>query len=201
MFEPLTRNIFRWETPFPQNDQNLVGHLILRDSECILVDPPVVPGLVETVKRLGNRHSIVLTSQNHVRGTEYIASKTGATVYKPDQDQRAVDPRDLISVGEIKGAIKFGEGEVIGMKVMKDFYDFALITDDGVLLVSDNGRGTRDGKLVLWPESMNFDPPEPPNETIHREFKDLVRKSGAQTLLAGHGYDIIGNLQELAEDL
>ncbi len=201
MFEPITRNVFRWETPFPLNDQNLVGHLIMRESECILIDPPVVPGLVETVKRLGTAHSIILTSQNHVRGTEYIASRTGATVYIPDQDQRAVDPRDQISIGEIKEAVKFGEGKVLGMKVLKDYYDFALVTEGGMLAVSDNGMGTVDGKLRLWPESMNFDPPKPPNETIHREFKELVRKSGAHTLLAGHGYDIMGNLQELSDGL
>ncbi len=199
MLFPLRKGLFRWETQFPQNNQNLVGHIILKGSTCILVDPPYVQGLAESVKRLGDSFVIILTSQNHTRGTGYIASRTGAAVYIPDQDERAVDPRELISVKEIEKFEKYGEGELLGMKVFRDFYDFALLTEEKELIVSDNGRGSQDGKLLLWPESM--DPPEPPNETIHREFKELIRKSGATSLLAGHGYDIMENLQELAADL
>lgn len=196
---PVRRNVFRWETPFPQNNQNLVGHLILSDSTCILVDPPCVPGLVESIRRLGHSFVIILTSQNHTRGTAYLASKTGAAVYIPEQDPRAVEPKEMLSVKEIEHFEKYGEGELLGMRVFKDFYDYALLTEEKELIVSDNGRGTSDGKLLLWPEFM--DPAEPPNDTIHNEFKNLVQKSGAESLLAGHGFDIIGGLQELARGL
>lgn len=201
MFSPLRKGAFRWETPFPRNDQNMVGHLILRDSECILIDPPCVPGLVESLGKLGDSVSIVLTSQNHTRGTGYIASKTGATIYVPEQDPGAVEPIELLALKEIGEYKKYSYGEILGMKALKDFYDYALLTEEGELIVSDNGRGTADGRLVLWPEYMQEDPPKPPNPTIHKEFKDLIQKSGAISLFAGHGYDIIGNLQELSENL
>lgn len=201
MFTPVRKDAFRWETPFPRNNDNLVGHMFLEDSECILIDPPHIPGLIESIKGLSDSVSIILTSQNHTRGTGYIAAKTGAAVYVPDQDQNAVEPIEVLALKEVGEYKKFSEGEVLGMKVFKDFYDFALLTEEGELIVSDNGRGTADGKLALWPEFMDEDPPKPSNETIHKEFKSLIQKTGATTLLAGHGHDIIGNLQELAKDL
>lgn len=201
MFVPIRKDVFRWETPYPLNSQNLVGHIILRDSVCILVDPPHVPGLVEAVKRLCETTDIVLTSQNHLRGTAYIASMTGATVYVPEQDESAVEPGGLLALKTIGNYEKYVEGEVLGMKVFRDFYDFALLTPEGELIVSDNARGTPEGTLSLWPESMPDVPPNPPNENIHREFRQLVAESSATTLLSGHGCDIIGNLQELAEGL
>jgi hypothetical protein len=197
---PIRKNAFRWETPFPVKDLNMVGHLILRDSTCILFDPPCVPGLVDSVKRLGDNVAIILTSQNHTRGTKYIASKTGATVYIPEQDPRAVDPKELLAVKEIGEFQKYREGEVLGMKVFKDFYDFAILTDEKELVVSDNATGTADGRLLCYPEYTPDEPPEP-NATIHGEFKKLVQRSGATSLFAGHGYDIRGNLQELAARL
>ena len=198
MFTPVRKNVFRWETPWPVDNVNMVGHLILRNSKCILIDPPHVPGLVDSVKRLGDSVAIILTSQNHTRGTKYIASKTGATVYLPEQNPKAVEPSELLAVKEIGEFEKYGVGDLLGMKVFKDFYDFALLTEERELIVSDNARGTFDGKLVLYPE---FNPPSPPNETIHREFKKLVQESGATSLLAGHGCDILGNLQELTTRL
>ncbi len=154
---------------------------------------------MESVKRLEDSVAIVLTSQNHPRGTGYIAANTGATVYIPDQNPSDVDPRELISVGEIGEYEKNSEGELLGMQVFRDFYDFALLTEEGELIVSDNGRENAEGKLVLWPVSM--DPPGPPDQTIHKEFRNLIQKSGADSPLAGHGHDIMGNLQDLSDAL
>ena len=199
MLTPVRKNAFRWETPWPVSNLNMVGHLIVRDSRCVLFDPPTVPGLVDAVKKLGDSTVIILTSQNHTRGTKYIASKTGAKVYVPEMDERAVEPVELLAVKDIGEFEKYNVGDLLGMRVFKDFYDFALLTEEKELVVSDNVRGTADGRLVLFPESG--EPPGPPNETVHREVKKLVQESGATSLLAGHGYDILGNLQELAAKL
>lgn len=201
MFSPVSRNVFRWETPWQEADLMMVGHLILKNSSCILVDPPYVSGLVESLKRLADSFSIVLTSQNHTRGTKYIASQIRVTIYVPEQEPDAIEPKELLSVKEIGSFEKYSEGSILGLKVLKDFADYALLTEEKELIVADNARGTASGKLVVWPECNPHDPPYPPNETIHREFKNIIQTTGAKSLLAGHGYDIIGNLQELAKDL
>ena len=181
----------------------MFGHLFVRDSEIILIDPPLVPGLVESITRMGKPKAIILTAQNHIRGSKYIREKTGATVYVPDQDQRAVEPQDAQAVKEVDQFEKYstGTGNLLGFEVFKDFYDFALLTDHKELIIADNAKGSADGELLLYPESVPHDPVHPANETIRREFKELVKKTGAVTLLAGHGYNIYGNLQDLADRL
>jgi hypothetical protein len=46
-----------------------------------------------------------------------------------------------------------------------------------------------------------LDTPALSDDTIHKEFKNLIKKTHATSLLAGRGFDILGNIQELAENL
>src|SRR3989442_12880244 len=69
MFSPVRRDVFRWGTPDPEGDWIMVGHLFVRDSEIILIDPPLIPGLIESITRIGKPKAIILTSQNHTRGS------------------------------------------------------------------------------------------------------------------------------------
>lgn len=201
MFTPIRNNVFRWETPWPEGNVMLVGHQILKDTACILIDPPHVPGLIEALRRIGGQVAIILTTQNHTRGSKYIAFETGAKIYVPEQNPEAIEPGELVAVKVLSEFEKYSAGKVLGMKIFKDFEDFALLTEEKDLIVSDNARGTVDGKLALWPECNPHDPPYPPNEKVHREFKKLIQETGAVSLLAGHGYDIVGNLQELEKSL
>jgi hypothetical protein len=92
MFSPVRRDVFRWGTPDPEGDWIMFGHLFVRDSEIILIDPPLIPGLIESISRIGKPKTIILTTQNHTRGSRHIREKTGATVYVPDQNPNAVEP-------------------------------------------------------------------------------------------------------------
>ena len=197
MFTPVRRDVFRWGTPDPEGDWNMFGHLFVRESEIILIDPPLVPGLVESITRMGKPKAIILTSQNHARGSRYIREKTGATVYVPDQNPKAVEPQDALAVKEIGEFETYSGGKLLGFEVFKDFNDFALLTDNKEIVIADNATGSADGRLLVYPEYVNHDPPYPPNETVLGEFKDLVKRTDAVTLLAGHGYNIYENLQDL----
>jgi len=201
MFSPVRRDVFRWGTPDPEGDWIMVGHLFVRNSEIILIDPPLIPGLIESVARIGKPTAIILTSQNHTRGSKYIREKTGATVYVPDQNPNAVEPQDALAVKEIGQFEKYSTGKLLGFEIFRDFNDFALLTDNKEIIIADNATGSADGKLLVFPEYIPHDPPHPANETVRREIKDLVKKTGAVTLLAGHGYNIYGNLQDLANRL
>ena len=201
MFSPVRKDVFRWGTPDPEGDWIMFGHLFVRDSQIILIDPPLIPGLIESITRMGKPKTIILTTQNHTRGSRHIREKTGATVYVPDQDPKAVEPQDALAAKEIGQFEKYtvGTGKLLGFEIFKDFYDFALLTDNKEIIIADNATGSADGRLLVYPEYVAHDPPNPPNETVLREFKDLVKKTGAVTLLAGHGFNIYGNLQELAD--
>lgn len=201
MLLPVRKNLFRWETPWPVSNLMLVGHLILKEKKCILIDPPYVPGIVESIKCLTTETVIILTSQNHTRGSKYLASETGAKIYIPEQNPEAIEPQELLSVRDIGNYESYSEGEVLGMKIFQDFEDKALLTEEKELIVSDNARGTEDGKLVLWPECNPHNPPYPPNKIIHKQFRKLIEESEAVSLLAGHGKDIIRNLQDQSKNL
>src|SRR5207245_11701632 len=101
MFSPVRRDVFRWGTPDPEGDWIMVGHLFVRNSEIILIDPPLIPGLIESVARMGKPKAIILTSQNHTRGSKYIREKTGATVNVPDKNQKTVQAQDDLAVETI----------------------------------------------------------------------------------------------------
>lgn len=198
MFSPVRRDVFRWGTPDPEDDRMMFGHLFVRGSEIVLVDPPFIPGLVESIARMGKPKAIILTSQVHTRGSRSIREKTGATIYLPEQE---LEPKYAFAVKEIGEVEKYGTGKLLGFEVFTDLADFALLTDSKEIIIADNARGTADGKLLMFPECLPHDPPYPPNATVHRAFKELVKKSGAVTLLAGHGYNIYGTLQEQASNL
>ena len=209
MFTPVRKGAFSWKTPDPAEPWMMVGHLFVRDSGIILVDPPLVPGLIDAAKRLGKPEAILLTTQNHTRATKYIARKTGIPVYLPEQDKESLDPREVITVKDIGKYETFNEGNVLGFEVYKFGDDFALASPEKELLVGDNAIGDLNGKILPAPEWFPRETPEQTSEPSYIEFrnvmvkgfKDIVRKSGATSLLPSHGYDIVGDLQKRTDEL
>src|SRR5437879_13923900 len=93
MFTPIREGVFRWSTPDPADDWMMVGHLFVRETGVVLVDPPMVPGLLEAAGRLGKREAVLLTEQHHTRASRFIAKRAGIPVYLaepiPDADERS----------------------------------------------------------------------------------------------------------------
>ena len=103
-------------------------------------------------------------------------------------------------------------GSVLGFKAHKFGDDYALLSEGKELLVGDNARGDHRGNVVIFPEWFKMYTPGPPcpnpedfpkeaRESLRRRFKEIVKTTGATSLLAGHGYDIVGTLQERANEL
>jgi hypothetical protein len=147
---------------------------------------------------------VLLPAQNHTRAANYISEKTGIAVYLPEQDPRAVEPGELVAVKEIGKYEVYAERRVLGMEAFKFMHDYAILTDKKELIVCDNAIGDENGKALVQPGNLPLNPPFPPEDSENKEFrdlsrqpfKDLARKIGATSLLSGHGYDIIGTLQE-----
>lgn len=201
MFDIVRKEVFRWATPDPADDWMMVGHIMVRDSGCVLVDPPLVPGLVESVMKLGKLEAIILTTQNHTRGTRYTSSKTGASVYVPEQDENTIDPKELLALKAIGDFERYKVGRVLGLETFKFMDDYAILTDKKELFVGDNAVGNEKGEIVLAPEWFPGDSKYPPDEKAHAAFKELVKKTGAMTLLSSHGTNVYGKLQEQANKL
>src|ERR1700758_5116812 len=101
MFTPIREGAFRWSTPDPADDWMMVGHLFVRESGVVFVDPPLVPGLVEAATRLGKPEAILLTTKNNVRGSNYISKRAGVPVYLPEQIPDSVDSIEAVKVKQL----------------------------------------------------------------------------------------------------
>src|SRR5260370_444639 len=114
MFTPIREGVFRWSTPDPADDWMMVGHLLVRETGVVLVDPPMVPGLLEAAGRLGNLEAVLLTEQNHTRASRFIAKRAGIPVYLPETIPEAVEPSEAVKVKEIGDFEVYKTGSVRG---------------------------------------------------------------------------------------
>jgi len=190
----------------------MVGHLFVRETGVVFVDPPMVPGLLEAAGSLGKLEAVLLTEQNHTRASRFIAKRAGIPVYLPETAPEAVETWETARVKQIGEFEVYKAGNVLGFQAYKFGDDYALLSDGKELLVGDNARGDHKGNVLIFPEWFHLYTPGPPYPTpqdfpkgfvdsLRRQFKDIVKTTGAASLLASHDYDIIGNLQAKAEEL
>jgi len=212
MLTPIREGAFRWSTPDPADDWMMVGHLFVRETGVVFVDPPHVPGLLEAAGRLGRLEAVVLTEQNHTRAARFIAKRAGIPVYLPESNPEAVEPWEAARVKEIGDFHLYKAGSVLGFQAYKFGEDYALLTDRKELLIGDNARGDDKGNVLIFPEWFKLYTPGPPypapedvskefRDSLRKQFKDIVKTTGATSLLASHEYDIIGNLGTRASEL
>ncbi len=115
MLAPIREGAFRWSTPDPADDWIMVGHLFVRDTGVVLVDPPMVPGLLDDARKLGKLEAVLLTAQNHTRAAKFISKRTGIPVYLPESIPEAVEPWEAARVKEIGEFQTYKAGRVLGV--------------------------------------------------------------------------------------
>lgn len=212
MFTSIRDGVFRWSTPDPADDWMMVGHLFVRDTGVVFVDPPMVPGLLEAARSLGKPEAVLLTEQNHTRASRFIAKRAGIPVYLPETTPDAVETWEAARVKAIGEFEVYKSGGVLGFEAHKFGDDYALLSDGKELLVGDNARGDPNGKVLIFPEWFKLYTPGPPypdperfpkesRDSLRNRFKEIVKSTGAVTLLASHDYDIIGTLQARTSEL
>lgn len=212
MFIPVRRNVLRWGTPDPEGDWIMYAHLIFAEDGCILIDPPLVPGLIDSVQRLGKIEAVILTTLDHTRGVNHICRKTGATLLIPDQvKSKTIDPDTIIAQKELKNFQKYDTEEIYGLRPfritvedektedMPWIDEFALLSKNKELIVGDIAIGSLDGRIIIAPEWFPHDPPHSRYEPAVKVFKKVVHDSEADTLLASHGSNIYGELQRAVD--
>ena len=209
MLTPIREGAFRWSTPDPADDWMMVGHLFVRETGIVFVDPPLVPGLIEAASRLGKPEAVLLTTQAHTRASNFISKRLSIPLYLPEQNQDAIDAWELARVKAMKQFEVYRPGDVLGFKAHKFGEDYALLSNNKELLIGDNAVGDSNGKIVLAPDWFPKGPPysgpdaysQGFRDSIKKTFKEIAMRTGATSLLASHGYDVIGSLQERAREV
>lgn len=210
MFFPISRTVFRWSTPDPFDNWMMNGHLFLSEEGVILVDPPNVPGLVDAVNRLGGISSVILTTADHIRGSAYFAREFSASVFVPLQTRTTnLDPEREISNSGITGHKFFDENDELpgGLKPVrarveagkeKPRYDeMMLLSGNAELLAGDLVMGSPNARILTGLEFFYAKPDSTEHMACLRTIAGIIKSTGAISLLSSHGFDIIGNLQEV----
>lgn len=207
MLTPIRKELFSWGTPDPESDWMMFGHLLVQDSGCILFDPPLVPGLMEALTRLGGVNSVVLTTLEHSRAAAHIVRKTGALLYLPDQQPSDVNPMAFNIHKQITDYKTYSEGNLLGLRAfrlrvkenmeigMPSMNEYAILTDKNELIVGDFVTGSTNGDVLVAPEWFPPVAHQKPYDLARKEFKNLAIRTKADTLLTSHGCSLIGNLK------
>jgi len=210
MLTVVKEGVYRWSTPDPADDWMMVGHLLVRDSGVVFVDPPLIPGLLDEASELGKPEAVLLTTQNHTRATAFMHKRAGIPAYLPEQDPSSLDPREAVKVKDIGSFETYKAGSILGLQAYMFGSEYVLLTEGKELLVGDIAMGDEKGNVVLWPDWYTPGPPydsyskelrDSDRKEIKEAFKSLAKRTGATSLLASHGYDILGNLQVKAYSL
>ncbi len=197
MFLPVARNVYKWETPDPEHGEMMAGHMLVGSDGVLLIDPPMVPGLLKGVAPLGKVVGVIVTSASHKRGAATISAITGAPYYFPAH---------LKEDSGLEGAenVRFYDGSTelpMGLKAIRIRGEKPMIAthhiDETVLVhgdsafVGDVAHGYPDGRIAFAPEDII---PNPSREGVASSFNaiDGALGNSVDTIFCGHGSDIVG---------
>lgn len=205
-FTPVGPEIWRWDTPDPEDDWLMVGHLMLAPRGAVLIDPPLVPSLADHLTRLGGVQAVVLTTHDHTRGAGWLQRWLHCPVYVP-----------LFSLGhpliqsKIPKATPYQDGALLPgglaaerIRVIVPMWDddespyvdeMALFTPQGAVVTGDIAMGGPSGQLCLCPEGLSHPAAAHKVQASLSAFQALMSNHpDTHTLLAAHGQDLVGTL-------
>lgn len=208
MFEPVTRNIYRWTVTDPEFGEQMVGHLLMKGESMVLVDPPATPRLIESLKVLGKVEAVIMTTYSHRRGCAHISAALGSQLLIPDFRETGIEHTEetLKKLGLGSGK-KYGEETELplGIKphlLMAELGPNRLALGEmtlefGEFIIVGDAAWEQDGKLNIFPTGIMADEGGKKASSIASELWSIVQKTCSSGLLAGHGEDLRSGLQEL----
>lgn len=202
MFEPITRNIFRWGTIDGETGKMMYSHLLLNDGKAVLIDPVAMPGLNDMIKILGKPEAVIMTVYPHLRGCPLISRQLNIPLFIPDikvveEDEKITNI--FIDLYNMRHGQQYSESTELpfGIKAhnIPGRHEMALKYDD-FLIVGDSAYGIN-GKLNFYPSGIWPDENGRKAHATSESVIPLIRKTGAKGLLSGHLEDIPSGLQEM----
>jgi hypothetical protein len=206
MLIPVIKNVFRWTSNDPELGIEQVGHLIISENSVVAIDPPLVPGLADAIKVLGNPAGIILTNYEHSRGGAFLSRILDVPILIPEvRDTATMKVSEKIKIHRLDSGKKFDEsaklpcglkahyirGETKDGRVMAN--EMALQYEN-TLILGDTAWGIH-GEINVFPHGIMPDPDGVLEEANRQALKSIISKTKSSNLLSGHGDPIIGSLQ------
>ncbi len=208
MFFPTTNQIWRWETPDPEDHWMMVGHLWLYGDRTVLIDPPMQPQLPYALEILGGVQAVLLTTADHTRGARYVAHEFGCAVYVPAQSFSAASETlgpCAIAYDESTAlpggihAVRCHIPEPMWESETSPYLDeMMLVLPNGAVAVGDIAMGSPDGRLWVCPEGFNYVVDPAKLQASLTAFAQALPRDTTY-LLASHGRDLISLVSRVLE--
>lgn len=211
MFLPVTKNVYRWETPDPEHGEMMVGHVLLENDGYVLIDPPMVPNLLSGLSALGECKGVIVTSLNHSRGGSTLSAITKSNYYVPKHQEE-----QLKNQGSTSNVVFYDENTELPsgltsvrcrteIPVFNGFHidEMVLLSSAGAF-VGDAAHGMQSSRLAFAPEDII---PDPDMEAAKASLKALEKAVGGNkdTAFFGHGFDVVStfghNLNQRKKEL
>ena len=204
MLFPVKQGISRWETPDPEFDWIMVGHLLIADGRVVIVDPPFVPQLIEDIENVGDPAFIILTTADHTRGAKYLSQKLGVDLFIPKQKPaRYLNPEKMLECKDISKFKYYDENTSFptnlkplrlsisgkGGSLLLD--EMALLTHNNEIIVGDIASGGPDGKILSGEESFTKTPDKVYSKACFDVVNNMIISNNVESLIASHGHDIL----------
>ncbi len=202
MLIPVSRNIFRWRSNDPELGIDQYGTMLLKGDSIVIIDPPMVPGLVEAIKTLEKPECVIMTSPAHSRGSNILARRLGIELYIPEITENDEKEREIKSL-HLDWAKRYNEHTKLPigikphhMRPMTENGDIVVdemeLEFENFLILGDSAWGVN-GKINYFPANIMPDEGRT-KETVNRKaLEALIKKTAAKSLISGHG-EVINSL-------
>ena len=202
MFKPIERDVYSWEVPDAEFGEMMNGHLYIQDDGFVLIDPPLMPGLLQGLGVFGKCDGVILLSGSHKRGSVMASNALGTILYVPEFAAGQIQGKNVKSYkdGEkLAGDFKAIELETkIGVFGDHPIHEMALLDSKNRIFICDACYGQPGGSLSIAPEGII------PGNTRQQALASLkaivkVLPTGVNTAFFGHGTDIKGEFSKQVE--
>ena len=200
MFEPVTKEIFRWSITDPEFGEAIVGHLYMKDGKVSLFDPPATEKLFDLVRILGKPEAVFMTSYHHKRGSLHVARILKVPLYIPDlgsmelssnkgyANAKKYGPKTRLPMGLKAHLIKASVGSKSNFAEMG-------IQVNSFLLVGDSAW-TSGNELNFFPTGIMPDTGGKMASSVKAAIEEIVKSAKIKGLLSGHGEDLREGLEK-----
>ena len=178
------------------------GHLFFQNDGYALIDPPLMPDLLNSLVVLGKCKGVILLSGTHKRGSVMASGVLGAPLYVPEfasEDFKMPNTKPYKNGDKVLGELQALEiMSEIGVFGEHPIHEMVLVDSKKRAFISDVCYGHPSGRLNFAPEEVI---PGHSPEQVKASIGALIKvlPSGIDTAFFGHGVDIKGGFSKQVE--
>ena len=202
MFEPVTKNIFRWGTIDAETGIMMYSHLLLDGDKAVMIDPVAMPGLIQMIRVLAEPVAVIMTNYPHLRGSPILSRQLNVPLFIPDivtieEDEKLVNT--FLELYSVRNALQYNELTDLPFGIrahnIHGRHEMGLKFGN-FLIVGDSAYGLS-GKLTFYPTGIWPDEDGIKTSATAAALTPLLKKTSVDGLLSGHNGDIVSGLQKM----